>query len=168
MGDDAENGGSEERPGTPGDPVHFRLLNEIGIVAQLSGRLFERVMPGDMTLPQFTVLNHFVRLGRPSSPARLASAFQVTKGAMTNTLGHLEAKGFVTVCRDPADGRSKIVDITPPGRAAREEAVAALAPSLRRLADAIPGADIEAILPVLVRLRAYLDAERDGPPGAST
>jgi DNA-binding MarR family transcriptional regulator len=34
---------------------------------------------------QFKVLNHLVRLGDGTTPAKLAKAFQITKGAMTNT-----------------------------------------------------------------------------------
>ncbi len=143
------------------DPVHFRFMNEIAIIDQLASRLFERVMPDGMTLPQFIVLNHFVRLNRPSSPQRLASAFQVTKGAMTNTLQHLQGKGLVTVAPDPEDGRGKIVMITADGRAAREEAIAALQPILRRLGEAVSPTEVEQALPLLVRVRAYLDKERD-------
>ena len=143
------------------DPVHFRFMNEIAIIDQLASRLFERVMPEGMTLPQFGVLNHFVRLDRPSSPQRLASAFQVTKGAMTNTLQHLAAKGLVTVAPDPEDGRAKTVTITAAGRAARDEAIVALRPLIRRLAEAVSPTEVEQALPILVRVRTYLDSERD-------
>ncbi|MGH6951145.1 MAG: MarR family winged helix-turn-helix transcriptional regulator, partial [Vitreimonas sp.] len=68
------------------DPVHFRALNEIGIINQLAQTIFERVMPAGMTLAQFIVLNHFVRLGGSRSPAELASAFQLTRATMTSTL----------------------------------------------------------------------------------
>ena len=47
------------------DPVsfYFKFFNEIGIIAQLSGNKLERVLPEGMSLAQFTVLNHFCRLG---------------------------------------------------------------------------------------------------------
>ena len=158
-----EREGSGEAPaGETGDPLAFRVMNEIGIVDQLASRLFERVMPPGMTLPQFVVLNHFVRLGRPSTAKRLAEAFQVTKGAMAHTVALLEAKGHVTVAPHPDDGRAKLVEITPEGRAARGRALAALAPAMERLGHAVPAADLEAALPVLTRLRAHLDTERDG------
>ena len=144
------------------DPVHFRFMNEIAIIDQLGSRIFERVMPDGMTLPQFAVLNHFVRLQRPSSPQKLASAFQLTKGAMTNTLQHLQSKGYVRVTPDEKDRRAKVVTITPEGSAARDKAIAALEPILRTMASAISAADIEAALPILVRVRSFLDAERDG------
>jgi len=152
----------EAPPGAAGDPLVFRLINEIAIIDQLASRLFDRLMPGALTLPQFVVLNHFVRLGRPSSPLRLARAFQVTKSTMTNTLQHLDRAGWVTIAPDPQDARAKVVAITPAGRAAREAAIAVLAPRLEGLAEGITADEIEAALPLLRRLRANLDAERDG------
>ena len=153
----------EAPPGAAGDPPRLpRLINEIAIIDQLASRLFDRLMPGALTLPQFVVLNHFVRLGRPSSPLRLARAFQVTKSTMTNTLQHLDRAGWVTIAPDPQDARAKVVAITPAGRAAREAAIAVLAPRLEGLAEGITADEIEAALPLLRRLRANLDAERDG------
>ncbi|MFN3835991.1 MAG: MarR family winged helix-turn-helix transcriptional regulator, partial [Glycocaulis sp.] len=75
--------------------LYFRLLNEIGIIAQLSANRLERVLPHDLTVAQFSLLHHCVRLGDGWTPARLAAAFQVTRGTMTNTLQKLEAKGFI-------------------------------------------------------------------------
>ena len=159
---DGEGSERETPRGAAGDPLVFRLINEIAIIDQLASRLFDRVMPGALTLPQFVVLNHFVRLGRPSGPLRLARAFQVTKSTMTNTLQHLDRAGWVTIEPDPQDARAKVVFITEAGRAAREAAIAALTPRLSSIAGGIHARDIEAALPLLARLRVNLDAERDG------
>ena len=48
----------------------------------------------------------------------VATALQVSKGAMTNTLGHLERAGWIAVRPDEKDGRSKRVDLTEAGRVA--------------------------------------------------
>jgi DNA-binding MarR family transcriptional regulator len=138
----------------------FRLFNEIGIIAQLSGRAFESVMPGGMTLAQFTVLNHFVRLGGARSPAELASAFQVTRATMTSTLQRLEGKGLIAIAGDPHDGRAKRVTITPAGAAMREACVAALVPMLTRLESRVDMERMVSLLPPLTDLRAMLDSER--------
>lgn len=138
----------------------FRFLNEIGIIAQLSGAAFEKVMPGAMTLPQFVVLNHMIRLGGDRTPLDLARAMQVSKGAMTNTLGHLERAGFVTIRPDEKDGRSKRVDLSPAGRAAHAAALAALSPELDWLAGAIDPARIAQATPLLEEMRRALDARR--------
>lgn len=139
----------------------FRLLNEIGIIAQLSGNAFEKVMPEGLTLPQFVVLNHLTRLGGNRTPLQIARAVQVTKGAMTNTLSHLERAGHIAVVPDAKDGRSKRVDITPSGSAAREAAVRAMAPELAAATAAVAPETVRRILPHLEALRAFLDHRRD-------
>ncbi len=146
-------------PNEPADPV-FRVLNEIGIIAQLSTTLFERTMPSGMTLAQFTVLNHFVRLGGPRRPSDLARAFQVSKGTMTSTLGKLHAKGLVAIVGDEADGRGRIVSITPAGIAMREACIKGVAPALATLRDALGESAFSELLPQLTTLRMELDRRR--------
>lgn len=139
----------------------FRFLNEIGIIAQLSGAAFEKVMPGTMTLPQFTVLNHLTRLGGDRTPVRIASAMQVSKGAMTNTLGHLERAGWISVRPDARDGRSKRVDITDAGRDAHGEAIRTLAPELAWLSGEVAPERVREATPLLEELRRALDRRRE-------
>ncbi len=97
------------------DPVAFDFFTEIGIIAQLSQSRLQQALPGGLKLSHFTVLNHFARRGGEQSPAELARAFQVTKGAMTNTVQRLAARGLVAVRPDPRDGRAKLVSPTPAG-----------------------------------------------------
>lgn len=144
----------------PDDPV-FRVLNEVGIIAQLSTTMFERVMPAGMTLAQFTVLNHFARLGGTRRPSDLARAFQVSRGTMTSTLGKLEAKGLVSIVDDAQDGRGRIVAMTEAGAAMREACIAALGPMLAALREN-PGEGVFAqALPLLATIRQELDRSRD-------
>lgn len=144
----------------PADPLAFEVLNEIGIVAQLAGTRMDRLMPEGLSTAGFFVLNHFARLGGERSPVELARAFQVTKGAMTNTVQRLEAAGLVAVAPDPADGRGKRVSITDAGRAAREDCVGRLGPSLAEVADGVGEAQLAELLPRLRHLRTWLDAHR--------
>ena len=141
------------------EALAFEFFNEVGIISQLSSTRMQRVLPHGMTQSQFSVLNWFVRVDTQASPTRLANAFQVTKGAMTNTLGKLEEKGFVAIAPDPASGRSKIVTLTPAGRAARDAAIAALGQDLAEfLGAAASGAEIEVIL-------AHMDSLPAGDQG---
>ncbi len=144
------------------DPIAFRVFNEIGIISQLAGTMFERVMPNDMTLAQFTVLNHFARLGGVKSPNELARAFQVTKGTMTSTLKKLEARGYIAIKPDPKDGRGKCVSMTAKGAKARNTAIAALAPLITKLGAHESAASFPTLLPPLMELREFLDKERQG------
>jgi DNA-binding MarR family transcriptional regulator len=140
----------------------FRALNLIGIIAQLAQTALNRVLEDGLSLAGFSVLNHFVVRGEAGkNPAALAFAFQVTKGAMTNTLQRLEQKGYVEIAPDPADGRAKLVSVTRAGRTAHARALAAIAPEIDTLLGTIPSKDFAATLPFLTQLKDVLDAARD-------
>jgi len=139
----------------------FGFFNEIGILSQLSGHAFEKAMPEGMTLAQFSVLNHLCRLGDGWPPQRIARAMQVTKGAMTGTLKHLEGKGLVTVTPDANDGRAKQVHITDEGRAMRTACIGSMAPMMQDMVQQFGSAEIAGVVPVLAAVRAWLDARRN-------
>ena len=146
--------------GDAADPIAFQVLNEIGIINQLAQNRAARLLGPGLNMPQFVVLNHFIRLGGPRSLVHLANAMQVTKGAMTNTVARLAALGLVDVQADPADGRGKLVGLTDAGRAARQQALAGLAEGLADLNRDIPLETLETALPLLRQLRAWLDSHR--------
>lgn len=141
--------------------LYFAILNEIGIIAQLSRSMLEARLPGDLIAPHFTVLNHLIRVGDGPTPLDLARAFQVPKTSMTHTLMGLEKLGCVEMRPNPSDGRSKCVWLTAKGRAFRDDAVAAIRPDLAVIAADFPAAKAEALLPDLERLRRLLDEKRN-------
>lgn len=144
----------------PDDPIAFRLFTEIGIIEQLVRNRLERSLPDDLKMSQFVVLNHLVRLGGEWNPARLASAFQVTKGAMTNTLQRLEKRGLLRVVADPNDGRGKLVSITEAGRKMRAVCLECIGPLLTDLSKVLSEAEYSLALPILEKVRRYLDTHR--------
>lgn len=145
-----------------GDPLPFLFFNEVGIIEQLSRTAAERVLPAGMSMAGFSVLNHMIRLGHEHrAPSKIASAMQVTRGAMTGTLKRLEAEGWIEVTPDPEDGRGKAVRVTPVGRAARGAALQALGPLFADLLREIDPAEMEAALPFLRKVRTILDSARD-------
>ena len=147
---------------TPDDPLAFRVFNEIGIIDQLASHGFSQVLPGRMTPAQFTVLNHFVRLGHTwRTPAQLASAFQVSRPTITSTLSRLERAGLIRIDPDPDDGRAKRVSLTAKGRAMREECIARLAAPLADVERNVPPELLEQLLPLLSQLRQIIDRMRD-------
>jgi DNA-binding MarR family transcriptional regulator len=143
------------------DPLIYRFFTEIGIIEQLARNRLERELPPGMTMAQFTVLQHFARLGGDRTPLALARAMQVTKGTMTNTLHRLEAAGLILVRPDPSDGRGKLVSLTPEGRSTRDKAVERLQPVLDQVVAAIGDGAIGAAMPLLQSVRDYLDKDRD-------
>ena len=142
------------------DPVAFKALNEIGIIAQLVRAELERAAGDALSGAGFNVLNHLSRLPGDWAPARLACACQVTKGAMTNTLQRLEAAGLVKIVGDPADGRAKHVTITAKGLKARNATLARLMPAISAFTATVGEEKLARLLPDLARLRAALDEAR--------
>jgi DNA-binding MarR family transcriptional regulator len=140
--------------------LYFRMFNEIGIISQLSSNRMERVLPPGMSIAQFSVLNHLVRLGGAWAPSRLARAFQVTKGAMTNTLQRLQAQGLILVGVDPDDARGKLVEITQAGRRMREKCIRATGTAISDIVKLVPTDHVGAVLPFLEHLRKTLDEGR--------
>lgn len=147
-------------PGALPDPLVFQLLNEVGIISQLSGHRAGRQLAPALNLSQFTVLNHFARLGGERSLVQLAGAMQVTRAAMTNTVSRLQAKGLLQVRPDPADGRGKLVSLTAEGLAARQAAVARLGQGMAALRGVVDEAALAQALDVLRQLRQWFDQNR--------
>jgi len=144
----------------PSESPLFSYFNEIGIIAQLSNAVFEKTLPEGLNSSQFGVLNWFSRVDSEATPGRLAIAFQVTAGAMTNTLKKLESKGLVKIEPDEFSGRKKRVTITAEGEKTRKLAISAAAPLFKELAQNIPQENIESQLEELRKVRAYLDQRR--------
>ncbi len=145
------------------DRTFFKVFNEIGIINQLGSTAFEKSLPDGLKISQFSVLNHFVRLGDGSTPLQLATAFQVTKGAMTNTLKRLVARELIKIRPDPEDGRCKRVFITKQGRIIREHCIQRISPIVDILTQTFTEDDFKAALPFLKKLRNVLDTKRDLP-----
>jgi len=155
---------SAKKRGPDGDPILFTFFNEIGIIDQLARARLDRALPDELRASHFIVLNHLVRMGDGKSPVALARAFQVTKGAITNTLQRLEARGLIALSADPDDGRGKRVTLTAAGRRMRDQSILQLWPAFADLAPVATAAEIEAVLPLLRRIREHLDRARDRDP----
>jgi len=142
------------------DPELFLFFTEIGIIEQLTRARLESVLPDNMKMSHFILLNHLVRLGGKWSPARLAAALQVTKAAITNTLNRLEARGLVEIEADPDDGRAKLVSLTATGKSRRDACVDTIQPLLAELQQKFGREVFADALPLLQALRTYLDQHR--------
>ncbi|MBN2907345.1 MAG: MarR family transcriptional regulator [Rhodobacteraceae bacterium] len=143
-----------------GDSLAVSLFSEIFMADQLARNRISRALPKGMELSHFSVLNHLARLNEERSPAQLAAAFHVTRGAMTNTLNRLEWAGHVHIRPDWDDARRKMVAISPSGRSARDAAIQAIAPVLAEAVADIGEDRLRAALPVLRQLRQKLEGGR--------
>jgi DNA-binding MarR family transcriptional regulator len=133
------------------------LFGELFMADQLARNRISRVLPKGMELSHFSVLNHLAGLNEERTPAQLARAFHITRGAMTNTLARLEAAGHIHIRPDWDDARQKFVAISPTGRAARDAAVAAVAPLIGDVVAALGMDKVRAALPVLREIRLRME-----------
>ena len=76
---------------------------------------------------------------------------------MTNTLNRLEWAGYVHIRPDWDDARRKMVAISPAGRQARDQAIAALTPVINRVVGKMGEDKVRIALPILRDLRAQLE-----------
>ncbi|PRY23035.1 MarR family transcriptional regulator [Aliiruegeria haliotis] len=141
------------------DSLAVALFSEIFTIDQLAHNRLSKALPKGMEMSQFSVLNHLARLNEERTPAQLAQAFHLTRGAMSNTLSKLEWAGHVHIRPDWDDARRKFVSISPSGRAAREAAIAAVSPIIADVVAEIGPERVRAALPVLRELRERLGAE---------
>jgi len=135
------------------------MFSEILTADQLLRNRLSRVLPKGMEISHFSVLNHLVFVGDERTPAQLADTFHLTRGAMTNTLAKLEWAGHVHIRPDWDDARRKMVAISPAGRQARDQAIAAIAPMINQVVGELGTDRVRSILPVLRDLRLRLESE---------
>jgi DNA-binding MarR family transcriptional regulator len=141
------------------EDIAVALFSELLIADQLARARIAKVLPRGMELSQFSVLNHLARLNEERSPAQLARAFHVTRGAMTNTLTKLEWAGHVHIRPDWDDARRKFVAISPSGRAARDAAVQSITPLIADIVQALGAEKLRIVLPILRELRTRLELD---------
>lgn len=141
------------------EDIAVALFGELFMADQLARNRISKVLPKGMELSHFGVLNHLARVNDERTPAQLARAFHVTRGAMTNTLAKLEWAGHIHIRPDWDDARRKFVAISPAGRAARDAAVQAVAPLIGEVVQALGADRVRAVLPVLREMRTRLEGE---------
>lgn len=132
------------------------LFSEMLVADQLARNRLSKVLPKGMELSHFSVLNHLAHLGEERSPAQLAETFNVTRGAMTNTLGKLQWAGHVHIRPDWDDARRKMVAISPAGLAARQAALKAILPVIVDMVESIGLEKTRNTIPVLREMRRRL------------
>ena len=144
----------------PQDRSDIQVFAEIAAIDQLAATRIERALPAGLTKAQFMVLDRLARGGGGETPAELARAFQLTKGALTNSLSRLVAAGLIAVVGDKDDGRKKRATVTEAGAAAHREALVALRPITESARHAFPADEFDRALPFLQELRIWLEQNR--------
>jgi DNA-binding MarR family transcriptional regulator len=85
--------------------------------ARALGRRFDRVLrPVGLTNGQFSLLMSLNRPG-PASMASVANLLAMDRTTLTAALKPLERRGLISVAKDPADGRGRLLCLTQEGKA---------------------------------------------------
>ncbi|SIO19511.1 MarR family winged helix-turn-helix transcriptional regulator [Vannielia litorea] len=143
------------------DTLAVALFSELLTAEQLARNRMSKALPKGMEISHFSVLNHLAHINEERSPAQLAQAFHLTRGAMTNTLNKLEWAGYVHIRPDWDDARRKMVSISPSGRAARDAAIASVSPVIAAIVAEIGSERVRAMLPVMRELRQKLGSSEE-------
>lgn len=136
--------------------IAILLFSELLAVDQSVRSRLTRSLPKGMEISHFSVLNNLVWNKGERAPAKLAETLNVTRGAMTNTLGKLEWAGFVHIRPDWDDARRKVVGISPAGRQAHKDAIFAITPMINQVIEEIGEDQARATLPILREIRRKL------------
>lgn len=133
------------------------IFSEIIAIDQRIRAELARALPKGMELSHFSVLNHLVTSNQERTPAQIARALHVSRGAMTNTLAKLEARGDIHIRPDWEDARQKYVIISDAGRLQRDMALKAVAPVFENTEE-LDADEMRKLLSMLRELRIGLSS----------
>ena len=137
--------------------ITVALFSEVLASEQLMRGRLSRALPKGMELSHFVMLDYLSRQNRERSPAELARTFNLTKGALTNTLSKLEKYGYIHIRPDWDDARKKLVLISDSGGRVRDESVLAITPVLEDVMAKLDKYRLRDGLRFLRELREALD-----------
>lgn len=151
------------------DRPDISVFNEIGVIEHMMRHAVVKHLPPGMTYAHFELLTAFGRLGDGQTPAQLAVAMMMTKGALTNILQKMEGMGLVTVLGDVKDRRKKRVRLTRHGAETYEQILRDMKWKIDALREGFTEAEFRQALPFLRSLRTFLEdiKESDAPAAAS-
>ncbi len=140
----------------PTEATDTDLASRLRLAIARTARRLRQEAGGDLGPTQLVALATIERHG-PLAPSELAERERIKRPTATRVVGHLESGGLIARVRDPEDGRSSILSITPEGRALlrrlRARKTAFLASHLREL----EAADLAALERAAEVLESMLD-----------
>jgi len=144
-------------PVAPQDRPDMQVFSTITAIDHLMRVSISRRLPPGMPYAQFELLRLFARDGDGQTPAELARAMMMTKGAITNILQRMEAEGLIEVLADASDGRKKRVRVSRKGRELYGQISKALRSNTQQLRGAFTEAEFREAAPFLNALRVFLE-----------
>jgi DNA-binding MarR family transcriptional regulator len=121
---------------------------------QIHTRVWAATVDGTLTSPQFAVLTALAAEGALDQ-ATIGEMVSLDRSTMADVAQRLEQRGWVTRGRDPADGRRRVLELTPDGRSV----LVRVTPLVERLGDELLGdlseTERRTLLELLGRLIGY-------------
>ena len=135
--------------------------------ARLSATLHRELQDdAGLSMPDFEVLVHLT--DSPEGRVRvtdLARLMQWERSRVSHHVTRMERRRLVQRVECAEDGRGAFVLITPPGRAAIEQAAPGHVNMVRRLIfDALSPEEVDAFATIIEKMLAQLDKQPGGPP----
>jgi len=138
------------------------LFLEVYVLAQLVGRLVgDGVAPTGLSATEHAVHSAIAVLGSVT-PTELARRLGLPATTLSAIIAQLAERGEVRRARNPADGRSYVLELSARGRRTHDQASRAVQERRQRVADRLAEAE-EAVLQSLLQLEAALRAELTDP-----
>jgi len=151
----------EAKPGgLASDPVPVRASTEVLILAHLIENELKQLLPDGMTVEQYSIINHLLRVGRNETVSQLAHAHQVTQPTMSSNVRRLEDNGMVELVGDPADRRIRYVALTDKARDVRSDVTSRVAPAFSEILSVLKFEEWVQLEKLLYRVRVDLDSKR--------
>ena len=132
------------------------LFSEITTIDQLIRAQVTKILPNGMSISHISVLNHLSSVKYEKTPMQLAKSFNVTKGAMTNTLSKLEKSGYINIRPDLNDARKKQITISESGITVQRKAISSITPTLDKVINKLGKDKANLVLPIIRELRNIL------------
>jgi MarR family 2-MHQ and catechol resistance regulon transcriptional repressor len=130
-------------------------------VARHAQRSVERFGLG---ISDFAILELLLHKG-PQNVNTIGRIVALTSGAITSAIDRLEDQGMVARAAHPTDRRSRVVELTPLGRAAIKKVFAAHATAMDEAAGDLTDAERSALVKLLKKLGTTAEARLDPGEG---
>jgi DNA-binding MarR family transcriptional regulator len=136
------------------------VLFDVWLVSRAAtGALDEALAPSGLTADEFGLYS-VLTSADTMTPSELARWMSAPLTTVSSSLKRMEERGHLTRARNPDDGRSYVLGLTPEGRRAHQAAGACFLPVLDRVLDAL-GRGEPQVRGALASLREALDRARE-------
>ena len=139
-----------------GDDLEPCVCTSLRQAAQAATEIYDRILePSGLKITMFRVLRRLSHAGEPTI-SELARIVELDRSSLGRNLKVLERENFVRLVDGEADERSKVVRLTPKGKAALAKALPLWTEAQSRLTAALGGSDKQAVFNVLAKVNSEL------------